>query len=69
MALVKLRHVPSWVRPFLMHIKQGKSEKVAANLSQTGTAAIRRQVEKDPKFKEEYEAAWDARPAEQPKGF
>lgn len=61
MALPVLRTIPAWHKPFLFHIGQGKTEKVAANLSQVGTSTILRAMQRDPKFKAEYEKAWDNR--------
>ncbi len=51
----KLRH--GWITPFLASIRNGYTEKNAANMSGQGTNTIHRQMEKDPDFKAEYEAA------------
>ena len=61
MTIPVLRHVPGWVGTFLFQIKQGKSEKVAANIAGIGTAVVKQTVERDPKFKAEYQDAWDRR--------
>jgi len=51
----KLRH--GWIKPFLAAIKNGYSEKNAANAAGEGTNAIHRLMDKDPAFKADYEAA------------
>lgn len=51
----KLRH--GWIKPFLAAIKNGYSEKNAANMSGESTTTIHRQMEKDPDFKANYEVA------------
>lgn len=51
----KLRH--GWIKPFLNAIKNGFSERNAANAAGEGTNTIRRLADKDPDFKAEYEAA------------
>jgi hypothetical protein len=63
MTLPILRRIPAWHKPFLYHIRNGKTEKVAANLSQVGTAVVAKSVENDPKFKAEYQEAWNNRKA------
>lgn len=59
MAIPKTRLIPPWTRSFLFHILNGKSEQVAAKLSQVGTADVKKLVDRDPKFKVEYQEAWD----------
>jgi len=61
MTLPVLRHVPGWIGPFLFQIRQGKSEKVAANLAGIGTAIIKQTIERDPRFETDYKEAWDRR--------
>ena len=51
----KLRH--GWIKPFLAAIKNGFSEKNAANAAGEGTNTIHRLMDKDPAFKAEYDAA------------
>ena len=51
----KLRH--GWIKPFLAAIKNGYSEKNAANMSGESTNTIHRHAEKDAGFNAEYEAA------------
>lgn len=51
----KLRH--GWIKPFLAAIKNGYSEKNAANMSGESTSTIHRYMDKDSAFKTEYDAA------------
>lgn len=51
----KLRH--GWIKPFLAAIKNGYSEKNAANMSGESTSTIHQQMAKDPEFKTEYDVA------------
>ena len=51
----KLRH--GWIKPFLAAIRNGYSEKNAANMSGVGTNAVRSLEDKDPAFKVEYDVA------------
>ena len=51
----KLRH--GWIKPFLAAIKNGFSERNAANAAGESTNTIQRLVEKDSEFKAEYAAA------------
>jgi hypothetical protein len=51
----KLRH--GWIKPFLAAIKNGYSEKNAANMSGESTATIHQYAAKDAAFKAQYEAA------------
>ena len=51
----KLRH--GWIKPFLAAIRNGFSEKNAANAAGEGTNTIHRLMDKDPDFKIEYDAA------------
>ncbi len=50
-----LRH--GWIKPFLAAIKNGYSEKNAANMSGESTTTINRYAEKNPDFGAEYTAA------------
>ena len=61
----KLRH--GWIKPFLAQIKNGLSEKNAANAAGEGTNAIHRLMDKDPVFKADYDAA-RAQAASRPRG-
>lgn len=57
----KLRH--GWIKPFLAAIKNGFSEKNAANAAGEGTNTIHRLMDSDPEFKAQYaEAQAKARP-------
>lgn len=57
----KLRH--GWIKPFLAAIRNGYSERNAANMSGESTNTIHRYAEKDPDFKAQYiEAQAKARP-------
>lgn len=56
-ALNNCRHVPGWVKPFLAAIKNGYSEKNAAQMAGEGSATIHKQAEKDAIFKAQYEEA------------
>ena len=51
----KLRH--GWIKPFLNAIKNGFSEKNAANAAGEGTNTVHRLMDKDPEFKAQYDAA------------
>ena len=51
----KLRH--GWIKPFLAAVKNGFSDKNAANAAGEGTNTVYRLMEKDPNFKAEYDAA------------
>lgn len=51
----KLLH--GWIKPFLAAIKNGFSEKNAANAAGEGTNTIHRLMDKDPTFKAKYDAA------------
>ncbi len=51
----KLRH--GWIKPFLAAIKNGFSEKNAANAAGEGTNTIHRLMDKDLAFNAEYDAA------------
>jgi len=64
----KLRH--GWIKPFLNAIKNGYSEKNAANMSGESTNTIHQLEDKDPAFKAEYdEAVKKARPRGVGMGF
>lgn len=67
MAVPQVRRVPGWERTFLQGIRNGYTEKTAANAAGIGSAAIRRQTENDPEFKRRYEEAWANR-RERPAG-
>ncbi len=57
----KLRH--GWIKPFLAAIKNGYSERNAANMAGESTNTIHQLADKDPDFKATYEAAQaNARP-------
>lgn len=56
-ALNNCRHVPGWVKPFLAAIKNGYSEKNAAQMAGEGSATIHKRMEKDKIFKTQYEHA------------
>ncbi len=51
----KLRH--GWIKPFLAAIRNGFSEKNAANAAGEGTNTIHRLMDKDSDFRAEYDAA------------
>lgn len=51
----KLRH--GWIKPFIAAIKNGYSEKNAANMSGESTTTIHRYADKDQSFRAEYDAA------------
>lgn len=54
-ALSKCRHIPGWVRPFLAAVKNGYSEKNAAQMAGTGAEQIRMYGERNPDFVEQLE--------------
>lgn len=64
-SLMNCRHVPGWIKPFLAAIKNGYSEKNAAQMAGEGSATIHKRVETDGIFKAQYEAAHASR---RPKG-
>ena len=45
---------PGWVKPFLAAIKNGYSERNAANMSGVGTLTIHQREDKSPEFKAQY---------------
>ena len=64
----KLRR--GWIKPFLAAIKNGYSEKNAANMSGESTNTIHQLERNDPAFKAEYdEAVSKARPRGQAMGW
>ncbi len=56
-SLNQCKLIKGWVRPFLAAIKNGYSEKNAANMSGESTNTIHRHADNDPGFKAEYDAA------------
>ena len=54
-SLKNCKHIPGWVKPFLVAIKNGYSETNAANRVGISTLVVKRRVDIDPAFKENYE--------------
>lgn len=60
-ALKNCRHVPGWERTFLQAIKNGYTEKTAANAAGIGTSDVKHRMEKDSAFKKRYEDTYATR--------
>ena len=56
-SLDKCRLHPGWMRPFLLAIENGYTEKNAANMSGVGTYIIHKRVNNDADFKTAYDEA------------
>lgn len=67
MTLPRTRVIPGWVNTFLRAIRNGYSEKTAANAAGVGTLDIHNRMKKDESFKLKYEDAL-ANQKERPRG-
>lgn len=67
MPLPELRRIPGWVPVFLKQVQQGRTDRTAAQIAEVPLPVVRKHMEKDPKFKAEYEEAL-SKQMEQPDG-
>ena len=56
-ALKKCRHVPGWANTFLTSLENGYTERTSANAAGVGLGNVKDLINKDPKFKQDYENA------------
>jgi len=56
-ALINCKHIPGWIKPFLLDVAHGGNDVNSAGRAGISTVQVRNRIEKDPVFKQQYEEA------------
>ena len=56
-ALINCKHIPGWVKPFLLDVANGGNDVNSAGRAGVSTRDVRARIEKDPIFKAQYDEA------------